>query len=69
MWPTSSAGEREVLDQDVGGCDQGRAAGAVLAEQWTGKRLHTPLIVCTLLLSPSFPLVTLVIHVVTLLSY
>lgn len=37
MWPTSSAGEREVLDQDVGGCDQGRAAGAVLAEQWTGK--------------------------------
>lgn len=23
VWPPSSAGEREELDQDVGGCDQG----------------------------------------------
>lgn len=37
VWPTSSAGEREDLDQDVGGCDQGWATGAVPAEQWTGK--------------------------------
>lgn len=43
VWPPSSAGEREELDQDVGGCDQGWATGAVLTDQWTGKSsTHTP---------------------------
>lgn len=43
VWPPPSAGEREELDQDVGGCDQGWATGAVLTDQWTGKSsTHTP---------------------------
>lgn len=37
MWPPPSSGEREELDQDVGGYHQDRATGVVLAEQWTGK--------------------------------
>lgn len=37
LWPTSRSGERKDLDQDVGGCDQDRASGAVPAEQWTGE--------------------------------
>lgn len=37
VWPAAGAGEREELEQGVGGRDQGRAAGAVPAEQRPGE--------------------------------
>lgn len=40
----SGAGEGERLDKDVGGCDEGRAPGAVLTRQRTGKTKTTRLL-------------------------
>lgn len=46
LWPTSHSGERKDLDQDVGCCDQDRAAGAVPAEQWTGETTPDLMLEC-----------------------
>lgn len=46
LWSTSHSGERKDLDQDVGCCDQDRAAGAVPAEQWTGETTSDLMLDC-----------------------